>query len=159
MIFATVGTQLPFPRLILALDDLAPALGEKIIAQTGRIDHPLHNIEHRESIAPKEFDALFREARVVVSHAGMGTVIAAKKFAKPIILFPRRAALGEHRNDHQIASANQLCNHAGIHVAWDEADLKRLLSVDLETPVLSEGAALVRLQRHIGRFIHDRFTS
>lgn len=153
MILATVGTQLPFPRLIYALDRIAPDLGEKIIAQTGKIDGPLHNIEHCESVAPKAFDALFREARVVVSHAGIGTVIAAKKYSKPIILFPRRAALGEHRNDHQLATANQLRHHPGVYIAWDEAELKHLLSMALDEPALTEGAALVQLRQHINQFI------
>jgi UDP-N-acetylglucosamine transferase subunit ALG13 len=153
LIFATIGTQLPFPRLILALDEMAPSLGEKIIAQTGKIDKPLRNIEHYESIAPQEFEDLFREARVVVAHAGIGTVIAAKKFSKPIILFPRKAVFGEHRNDHQLASANQLKNHSGVYIAWDEADLKRLLASELTAPALVEGEALLRLRQRIGQFI------
>ena len=35
MILVTVGTQLPFPRLIHHLDRLAPGLGRPILAQIG----------------------------------------------------------------------------------------------------------------------------
>jgi UDP-N-acetylglucosamine transferase subunit ALG13 len=127
LILATVGTQLPFPRLIRALDQLAPELGEPIVAQTGKADPSLTNIVQHDNVAPREFDELFKAARIVVAHAGIGTVLAAKKYRKPIILFPRRASFGEHRNDHQMATAEQLAGRPGIYVAWTAEDLKALL--------------------------------
>ena len=48
---------------------------------------------------PSEFEAVLREASVIVAHAGIGTVLKAYKYRKPIILVPRQAAFGEHRND------------------------------------------------------------
>lgn len=135
MILATVGTQLPFPRLVQALDRLAPQLAEPVIAQTGKCSFQPENIVQYENVAPIQFDELFKAARTVVAHAGIGTVLAAKKYHKPIILFPRRAAFGEHRNDHQLSTAEQLRHRSGIHVAWTEHELEELLlSKELGVP-------------------------
>lgn len=130
MIFATVGTQLPFPRLIDALDALAAGLDEQILAQTGPAPPGTawSNLDCHENLAPAAFDAAFREARLVVGHAGMGTVLSARRFGKPLIVLPRRHAMGEHRNDHQIATARQLDGLPGLTVAWQAEDLQALLT-------------------------------
>jgi UDP-N-acetylglucosamine transferase subunit ALG13 len=158
VILATVGTQLPFPRLIKALDQLAPRLSEPVICQTGRTQLKLHNIEQHEGFAPREFDELFKTARVVVAHAGIGTVLAAKKYHKPLIVFPRRAAFGEHRNDHQLATAEQLARHRGIYVAWTKEDLEILLfKSDLAAP--EAGAVspeLLRIRETVRGFLRDQ---
>lgn len=155
MIFATVGTQLPFPRLINALDRLASELGEEIIAQIGpRQDGIWSHLELRDQLTPFEFEALFTSARVVVAHAGIGTILSAKKWGKPLVILPRRHALGEHRNDHQLATAKELQKLAGIHVAWDVADLAPLLqtpnlepATEMQSP--SHAALIKRLKDFI----------
>ena len=58
----------------------------------------------------------------------MGSILTALQYRKPIIIMPRRAALGEHRNDHQLATAKWLGNKSGIFVAEDETALLNLLS-------------------------------
>ena len=127
MILVTVGTQLPFDRLIRHIDDIAPKLGQPVMAQTGSGGYRPVNCEFRESFAPVEFDTVFRQARVIVSHAGIGTVLTAQRLGKPIIVFPRRAAFGEHRNDHQLASCAQLAGRPGVSVAAELDDITLLL--------------------------------
>lgn len=156
MIFVTVGTQLPFPRLIDAMDALAPGLGEPVIAQAGAEADPARwpALDMRARLAPASFEALFAEARAVVAHAGVGTILSAKRLRKPLIVLPRRAALKEHRNDHQLATARQVDRLPGIHVAWEAADLGALLARhDLEPASQSRGpshdALIARLQAFI----------
>ena len=127
MIFVVTGTQLPFPRLIGAMDDLAPALDEKVVAQVGPDTTPRVHVETHANLPPARFEALFREARVVVAHAGVGSILSAKRFARPLILVPRRFDLGEHRNDHQQATARELEGLTGVAVAWDLDMLPDLL--------------------------------
>ncbi len=129
MIFVTVGTQLPFDRLIISIDRLAPMLGEPVIAQTGAGLYKPLNIEFRPVVHAIEFETIFCQARLIVSHAGIGSVLTAKRHGKPIVLFPRLAAFGEHRNDHQSATVSQLEGHPGIHIARCEEDLKHILSM------------------------------
>jgi len=123
VIIVTVGMQLGFDRLIAAMDDLAPSLGMPVIAQTGKGTYAPRNMEARVKIAPAEFEALVGEARLIVAHAGIGTVLTAARCAKPILLMPRRADLQEHRNDHQMATVGKLAGRPGILVAKDESEL------------------------------------
>ncbi len=127
MILVTVGTQLPFDRLIQIMDELAPTLGQPVFAQIGTSSYRPANVDYSETIDPRDFDQRFRSASVIVAHAGIGTVLTAQRHGKPIILFPRRAALGEHRNDHQLATCAQLKGRPGIYVANDKAELAALL--------------------------------
>ena len=66
--------------------------------------------------------------RIVVAHAGIGTILSAQKARKPIVVMARRAARREHRNDHQVATCAQLQGRRGLYVADDAADLRALLS-------------------------------
>ena len=45
----------------------------------------------------------------------------------PIIVMPRRADLGEQRNDHQLATAHRFGELALVHVATDERTLRQRL--------------------------------
>ncbi|MEE4200888.1 glycosyltransferase [Erythrobacter sp.] len=123
MILVTVGMQLGFDRLIRAMDALAPELGMKVVAQTGRGEYRPANMEAHQALAPTRFEELASRARVLVSHAGIGTVLTAQRLGKPIVLMPRRADLGEHRNDHQVATVCQLAGRDGILVALGETEL------------------------------------
>ena len=140
MILATVGTQLPFPRLIGILDELAPSLKERVVAQIGDNPESPRNIEHYRTMEPRQFEDLFRQADRIVAHAGIGTVLAAKKHGRPIIIFPRRAAMGEHRNDHQVATAKQLEQRRGVYIAHDRDALEALLRRDDLVPPEADGS-------------------
>jgi UDP-N-acetylglucosamine transferase subunit ALG13 len=128
MIFVTVGAQMPFDRLIRAVDDWATSRGRvDVFAQIGPSDFHPKSIETTRFIDPKEFRNRVQAATVIVAHAGMGTVITALEFGKPIIAMPRRGDLRETRNDHQVATATRLSEQGRIMVALDELQLiKRL---------------------------------
>jgi UDP-N-acetylglucosamine transferase subunit ALG13 len=128
VIFVTVGTQLPFDRLILAVDGWAAAGGRpKVFAQIGPTELRPRNIEARPFISPAECRDLIRDADVVVAHAGMGTILSALELGTPVLVMPRRAALGEHRNDHQLATARWFVQQRSVSVAFDAAELVQKL--------------------------------
>lgn len=127
MIFVTIGTQLAFPRLITAIAALVPELDEEVVAQVGPDTNTYAGITVHKTLTPAEYSALFKRARIVVAHAGIGTILTAKSRRKPLLLVPRRHAMGEHRNDHQMATARQVEHLEGVHVAWDETELAHLL--------------------------------
>lgn len=131
MIVVTVGTQLPFDRLIRMVDELAPELDEPIFAQSGIGTYVPKNIEPHVSVSPIEFEDAVRQSRVMVAHAGIGTVLKAYKYRKPIILVARQVVHNEHRNDHQLATVSQLRKRVGIYVADNKAELSALLKTDL----------------------------
>ena len=57
----------------------------------------------------------------------MGTIISAMRQHKPIIIFPRIAALGEHLNEHQLATAQKMKELGYVYVANNAEELKELL--------------------------------
>lgn len=131
MILVTVGMQLGFDRLIAAMDALTPQLGMPVIAQTGNGSYQPRHMDARAKIAPADFETLVQQSRLIVSHAGIGTVLTAARFARPIILVPRRADRGEHRNDHQLATVANLAGRPGILVAMDETALAAAIAEGL----------------------------
>lgn len=154
MILVTVGTQLPFDRLIKAVDEIAPSLSCKVVAQIGEGRYHPRNIEAKKFIAPVTFDKLFDATHLVVSHAGIGSVLTARRHGKPIILFPRRAAYGEHRNDHQLATISQLEGQPGIYIAHSEQDLAELMAKPLSASFMnSEMLATAHLKDYLRNFI------
>ena len=49
-----------------------------------------------------------RDARVFVCHAGVGSIVLARRFGHRPIVVPRRHHLGEHVDDHQLSLARRL---------------------------------------------------
>lgn len=135
MIFATVGTQLPFPRMFDSLASIAAGLNTEIIAQTADPNWQSEHMETHAFLPSQRYGEIFARADLVVSHAGIGTVLMAIAAQKPLIVMPRRAALGEHRNEHQLATVNTLKDRTGIYVVHDPEDLAAVLArTDLMPP-------------------------
>jgi UDP-N-acetylglucosamine transferase subunit ALG13 len=57
----------------------------------------------------------------------MGSILTALKYKKPIILFPRNADFGEHRNNHQQATLRSFKDTPGVYAAFSESELLALL--------------------------------
>ena len=128
MIFVTVGTQLPFDRLIGAVDAWAGAGSTvPVFAQIGPSRLRPSNIEYAQFISPSECAERMEEASAIVAHAGMGTILTALELGKPLLVLPRRAMLGEHRNEHQLATAHRFSELGKLQVAFDETELPSAL--------------------------------
>lgn len=131
MIFLTHGTQLPFDRLARAVDDWCEASPDReVFGQINEVSDTGYRPRHFRwvsHLAPAEFDRLVAAAPFVIAHAGMGSIITAQVFAKTIVVLPRRAELGEQRNDHQLATAERFEGRTGVHVAWRAGDLAAVL--------------------------------
>ncbi len=123
MIFVTVGTQLPFDRMIRTIDEWAGKSGRKVFAQIGPTAFRPKHIESKPFLDAQECRARVEQARIVIAHAGMGSILTALELGKPIVVMPRMAKFNEHRNDHQIATARQLLAQGRVIVAFDEAHL------------------------------------
>lgn len=142
MIFVTVGTQLPFDRLTAAVDLWAvqnPA--QKVLAQTGAGRADFAHIACQPTLDQTAFAAAMEAADVVVAHAGMGSILMAAEAGKPIIIMPRRADLGEHRNDHQSDTAVEMAALSNVTVVEDAAALAKALT-RLTTSAQTATAAL-----------------
>jgi UDP-N-acetylglucosamine transferase subunit ALG13 len=138
VIFVTVGTQLPFDRLVKGVDEWAAARGRSdVFAQIGPAAYEPRHMRWQRFVSPEEFRARFEEADVIVAHAGMGSIIEALCHAKPILVMPRRAALREHRNDHQVATVRRLLQMGRIRAALDEHELPAKLDEIVDAAALA----------------------
>lgn len=138
MIFATVGTQAPFERFVKILDEICADVKEEVVCQSiiKSNSYIPKNIKLIGFVAPDEYDNIFSKARLIVAHAGMGTILESLSHDKPIIIFPRMKCYGEHRNDHQLHTATRMQQMNAVHVAYDKDQLRELiLTPDL--PVLT----------------------
>ncbi len=123
-IFVTVGTQLPFDRLVRIVDDWAGRTpGADVFGQIGPTSYRPRHMRWAQFIDADACRRHVRDATAVVAHAGMGTIITALELGTPVIVVPRLASLGEHRNDHQIATARHLVDRHGVAVAADDGEL------------------------------------
>ena len=127
MIFLTVGTQLPFDRLIKAVDNWAKDHCEiAFFAQIGETQYEPKHMPWCRFMDPEEYLLKFKASRSVISHAGIGTIITSLLQEKPLIIMPRLAQFGEHRNDHQLATVKYF-EMKGLSIAYNEQDLNILL--------------------------------
>lgn len=125
MIFVTTGTQAPFNRLVKVMDALAAELGgEEVIVQASGVNFETKNIKLVGFLHPLEYSRIINEARLIISHAGMGSIVSALTKGKAIIVIPRKAELGEHRDNHQFDSARKMEALGYVPVAYDEVQLK-----------------------------------
>ncbi len=140
MIFLTIGSHEPFDRLVRALDNWAGATGQgdRVFGQiTARADYTPQNFDHVATLTPADYGARCAEAELIVSHAGMGTILTALQTGTPALLLPRKGTLGETRNDHQIATAKKFEGRPGLRVVMDEVDLASALDATLSSATKS----------------------
>ncbi len=97
--------------------------GEEVFLQTGVSSYQPRHCVFKPYTRPDEWDDCFRRAALVVSHAGMGTILKSLDQGKPLILMPRLESLGEHRNDHQVATAARFDGFQNIHIVKTLAEL------------------------------------
>jgi UDP-N-acetylglucosamine transferase subunit ALG13 len=132
VIFVTIGSMLPFDRLIRAMDNWAlKNQSKKIFAQIGDGFYIPQYMPYERLVGPVAFRKILSESGLIVAHAGMGSVISAAELGKPIIIVPRDLEFKEHTTDHQKHTANWLRNRDGIYVAdtIDELDNKITLAL------------------------------
>lgn len=156
MIFVTVGTQLPFDRLVAAVAAWHRERPDcEVFGQIGDTAAPPAFAWTRFLDGPG-FAEKLDAARIVVSHAGIGTVLACWSRAKPLVVMPRSAALGEHRSDHQIATVEHLGRDLSLAVAHDAQTLAALLNGPTDALVprrAGESADGARISDHINAWL------
>lgn len=161
MIFLTVGSEIRFDRLTQAVDRWCAehpdieVFGQ--LAELGEDGYRPQHFDWQEFLNPEDYQKRFDDADAIIAHAGMGSIIAALTSGKPIVILPRRAALRETRNDHQVATALRFANRQGVLVAETENKIPECLDrfgADVERPArigeFAEPSLLEALREFIG---------
>lgn len=116
--------MMPFERLVKAMDGFAAARPDlDVLIQIGRGKTEPRHARFVRLMPPADYRAMVSGCRLFIAHAGMGSIIAAIEAGKPLLMLPRRQSLGEHNTEHQLATAQNIGNRPGLHVAHDETDL------------------------------------
>ena len=127
MIFVTVGNDFrSFDRLLKKMDEIAPSIPNEIVMQKGFSKYLPKNAKQFDFVSMDIAIEYIQKSELVVSHAGIGTIILCKGHGIPILILPRRKGYGEHMNDHQmeIAKALEERMDENIHVIYQEDQLE-----------------------------------
>lgn len=126
MIFVTVGMHHQgFDRLIKAMDELAGLVEEPVVMQIGSTKYEPVHAEWFRFAPQKQVDELCGSARVIVGHAGAGTVLSAFHYGRPVVIVPRRFPYQEHVDDHQLDLAQALSSQNKV-ILVDEPTVQTL---------------------------------
>jgi UDP-N-acetylglucosamine transferase subunit ALG13 len=124
LIFVTLGTHhQPFQRLLDALVEFDP---EQLVVQYGP-GAPPPGVRRAEAYMP--FDAMlenFAAAEGVITHAGVGSILCARRAGHVPVVVPRQHALGEHVDDHQAELTRRLEERGSVVAVWDIGRLREL---------------------------------
>ena len=143
MIFVSVGTnEARFDRLLRTVAELA--LEEEMLIQYGhsvRIERP--NAKLVDFLPFEGMVDAIRAARVVVTHAGVGSVMVALANGKCPVVVPRRKAFAEAVDDHQLQLGRRFAGSCLVTLVEDPAALRQALALDQRSaPVVPATSSL-----------------
>jgi len=130
MIFVTVGFHYQgFERLIRKMDEIAGKIDEDVIMQIGSTKYTPKNAEFFDFIDDDEKIAYyFGDARIIVAHAGAGTIMDAVRLKRPLIVVPRLQKFNEHVDDQQLELAEAISNACKAVSVYEIDDLEAAIS-------------------------------
>jgi len=123
LILVLCGTQKQdFSRMIDAVEQLADE--HEIIVQGGHNHYRSDKMKILGFIDSDTLNKLYKQADLIITHAGAGSMIQALQNQKKTIAFPRLSKYGEHVNDHQLELAEKL-EELGYLLVYRDGDNMR----------------------------------
>ena len=117
-----------FDRIIQEADLVACALPkEEVFIQIADNVRAPHTARWERWLTYEEFSQRLDDARVVVTHAGAGTLLSCVKRGKVAISIPRRSERGEHVDNHQVEFATKMAELGHAIVGESPEELCRLV--------------------------------
>lgn len=124
--FVSLGNALqPFTRLLEGISRLATRFPQPVIVQHGHTPFRDGACQLVLFLGMQEFIEHVRKADLLIMHAGAGSIMHAVEAGKVPVVMPRRAAFGEHVNDHQVEFAQALAEAGKVVMANTPDDLAR----------------------------------
>ena len=105
MILVLLGTQNnSFHRLLEEIDKNIENrnITDKVIVQAGFTKYKSANMQIFDMIPQEQLENLIKEADLIITHGGVGSIMSGIRNNKKIIAVPRLKKYGEHVNDHQL---------------------------------------------------------
>ena len=130
MILVLLGTQdKPFLRLLKMVSKEIDKgnIKEKVVAQTGYTAFSDKNMESFDFKNKEEIEKLIDKARIIIKHAGVGTITECLEKGKKIIVVPRLKKYLEHTNDHQMQITKEFEMKGYVIALYDKSRLSAAL--------------------------------
>lgn len=130
MIFITLGTQkFNFNRLLKKIDYFINKgeIREKVIAQIGYSTYHPKYYKYCTFINDDTFEQYIENSRIIITHAGVGTILKAKKRGKKVIVIPRLKKYKEHVDDHQLEITKNFSKKKLIIPCYDLNELTNII--------------------------------
>ena len=138
MILVTVGTnEAPFDRLLRAFETRPRT--EELIVQHGPSRVRLHGARCVEFLSFEELADTIRRARVVVTHAGVGSIMTSLANGKRPVVVPRLRRFGEAVDDHQVALGRRLDEAGLVTFVEDPRDVPQAVETAVAAPGIDLG--------------------
>ncbi len=105
MIFVTVGTQdVPFDRLLKEVEKQIKKgnIKDEVIVQSGNSKFTSDLMKVTNFFTKEEYTKLIKKSSLVITHAGVGTIIDSLNAGKVVIVAPRLQKYKEAVNNHQL---------------------------------------------------------
>ena len=140
VIFASVGSMLPFNRFVQAVDEWArDNPGEDVFIQIGDGTYEPRHAQFARMVPLADYRRLLNSCDLFVAHVGMGSILQALEASKQMLLLPRDISLGEHTTDHQTHTAKKFASRDGMMIVESTEALKAAMSQLLHQPLRTGG--------------------
>lgn len=114
----------PFRRLLDGVTAIAHDLPQPVFVQSGSTPFHAEGCDSAPFLNMSAFQSRVGLSKLLIMHAGAGSVITAVRAGKVPVVMARRVRYGEHVDDHQIEFARELDLIGRIVVAEEPADLQ-----------------------------------
>lgn len=130
MILVTLGTQdKDFSRLLKAVEKQIEKgnIKDKVVAQIGTTKYKSNLMETFDLIPSDKFNELMSECDILITHGGVGSILAGLKENKKVIAAARLLKYKEHVNDHQLEIIDKFTKSGYILELKDFEKLDKVL--------------------------------
>ena len=128
MIYVTLGTQkFQFDRVLKKLDQLieSKCIKDELVVQCIYHTYKPKNFDVFKLKPIEEVEEILKKSKLVITHAGTGSLIQCIKFKKRTVVVPRLVNFGEHVDNHQseISKVFQVKGNATVITEIDDLDM------------------------------------
>ena len=109
------------------MDEVAGRIQEKVVMQIGSTTYLPRNARWFRFADYEEMKCLNKAARVVVTHAGAGSIITALQAGTTVVVVPRLSRYGEHIDDHQLELAGTLSTEGRVTAVSEVEELESIV--------------------------------
>jgi UDP-N-acetylglucosamine transferase subunit ALG13 len=131
MIFVVLGTwEMPFARPLAEIERATAngALDEPVIVQCGKTAYESPRMTLVPFFDTQALEAMYDRASLIISQAGIGSIMTGLRKHKKVIAIARRRMYDEHIDDHQLEILD-VFSKTGAILPWrGEGDLESVLA-------------------------------